>query len=104
MDAVALHTGAATLQWEYNTGFISVIEAKGVILEVKHIDHPVCFLQEQFDNDLFLPKYEKSSVMPADMCTKPCSCQLIGWSTKYITGFRFYPTSEIGNYQFIILH
>ena len=102
MEAVALHTDAATLHWEDNTGFISVVEDKRVILGVKHIDNPVCFLQEQFDNDLFLPKYEKSSVMPKYMCTKPCSGPLIGRSTKYMTEFRFYTTSEIEHYQCII--
>ena len=70
----------------------------------KHIDIPVCFLQEQFDNGILLPKYDKSSVMPADMCTKPCSGPIISRSTKWMTGFRFYPTSETERYQFMILH
>ena len=42
--------------------------------------------------------------MPADMCMKPCSGPIISQSTKYMTGFRFYPTSEIEQYQFMILH
>ena len=49
-------------------------------------------------------KYEKSSVMPAGMCTKPCSGPIISRSTKWITGFRFYPTSETEHYQFMRLH
>ena len=71
---------------------------------VKHIDIPVCFLQEKFDNGLFLPKYEKSSVMPEDMCTKPCSVPITSLITKWMTGFRLYPTSETENYQFMRLH
>ena len=71
MKALALHTGAPTVHWEDNTSFISVVEAKRVTPRVKHIDITVCFLQEQFDNGLFLPKCENSSIMPADMCTKP---------------------------------
>ena len=94
MKALSLHTGAPSVHWEYNTSFIYVVEAKRVTPRVKHIDIPVCFLQEQFDNGLFLPKYEKSSVMPADMCTKPCSGPRISWSTKWMNRFRFYPTSE----------
>ena len=70
--------------------FISVVEAKGVTPRVKHIDIHVCFLQEQFDSGVFLPKYEKSSVMPADMCKKPCSGPIIIQSTKCMTGLRFY--------------
>ena len=72
MEALDLHTGAPTVHWEDNTSFISFVEAKIVNPRVKHIDITVCFLQEQFDNGIFLPKYEKSNFMPADMCTKPC--------------------------------
>ena len=93
MGALALHTGAPRVQWGDNTSCISVVEAKIVTPIVKHIDIPVFFLQEQFDNGLFLPKYEKSSVIPADMCTKTCSGPRIDRRTKCITGFRFYPTS-----------
>ena len=58
MEALALHTGAPTVHWEDNTTFISVVEAKNVTPRVKHIDIPVCFQQEKFDNGLFLPKRE----------------------------------------------
>ena len=64
---------------------ISVVQDKRVTPRVKHIDIPVCFIQEKFDNVLFLPKYEKSIVMPADMCTKPCSGHIISRSTKWMT-------------------
>ena len=94
MEALALYTGAPTVHWEDNTSCISVVEAKIVTTRVKHDDIPVCFLREQFDNGLFLPKYEKSSVMPADMCTKPCSGPIISRIIKWTTGFRFYSTSD----------
>ena len=94
MEALALHTGALTVHWEDNTSHVSVVEVKIVTNRVKHIDSPVCFLQEQFDNGLFLLKYENSSVMPAYMCTKPCSGPIISRGKKWMTGFRFYPTSE----------
>ena len=101
LEALALYTGAPTVHWEDNTSCISFVEAKIVTPIVKHIDIPVCFLQEKFDNGLFLPKYEKSSVMPSDMCTKPRSGPTISRSTKWMTGFRFYTTSEIEHYKFI---
>ena len=104
MEALALHTVAHTVHWEDNTSFISVVEAKIVTPRDKHIDIPVCFLQDKFDNGLFLPKYYKSSVVSEDMCTKPCSGPIIRWSTKLMTGFRFYPTSETEHYQFMRLH
>ena len=63
---------------------------KELLLEFKNIDIPVCFLQEQFDIGLFLPKYEKSSFMPVDMCNKPRSGPIISRSTKCMTGFRSY--------------
>ena len=104
MEALALHTGAPTVHWEDNTSFISLVEAKRVTPRVKHIDITVCFLQEKFDNGLFLPKYEKSCIMPADMCTKTCSGPIISRSTKCMTGFIFYTTSETEHYQFMRLH
>ena len=67
MEALALHTGALTVYWEDSTNVISVVEDKIVTPRVKKIGIPVFFLQEQFENGLFLPKYEKSSVMTADM-------------------------------------
>ena len=72
MEALALHTGVHIVNWEDNPIFISVVEDKIVNSGFKHIDIPVCFLQDQFDNGLFIPKYEYSSVIPADICTKPC--------------------------------
>ena len=86
------------------TEFVFVVKAKRVTPRVKHIDIPVCFLIDKFDNNLFLPKYENSSVMQVYMCTKPFSGPIISRSTKWMTGFRFYPTSEIEHYQIMRLH
>ena len=104
MEALAIYIGAPTVHWEDNTSCISVVEAKIVTPRVKHIYITICFLQEQFDNVLFLPKHEKSSVMTADMCTKPCSGHIIIRSTKCMTGFRLYPAIETERYQFMILY
>ena len=82
MEALELHTCAPILHWEDNTGFISFVEAKIVTPGVKHIDITVCFLHEKLGNGIFVPKYEKSNFMPADMCTKPCSGPIISLSTK----------------------
>ena len=58
MEALELHTGAPIIHWEDNTSYISAVESKRFTPRVKHIYFPVCFLQEKFDNGLFLPKYE----------------------------------------------
>ena len=104
MEDLALHTGAPTVNWQDNTICIYVVEAIRVTPIVKNIDIKVCFKQGKFDNGLFLPKYEKYSVMQEDMCTKPCSGPIIIRSNKQKTGFIFYPTSETEHYQFMILH
>ena len=80
MESLAIHTDASTVHREDNTGCISIVEAKRVTPKVKHIYIPVFFLLEKFDNGLFILKYEKSSVIPADMCTKSCSCPIISRS------------------------
>ena len=104
MEALALHTSASTVHWEHNTSCISVDEAKIVTPRVKHICIPVYFLQEFFDNGIFIPKYEKSSVMPEDKCTKPCSGPFISCINKWITGLMLYPTSDTEHYQLMRLH
>ena len=72
MESLSLHTGSPTVHWEGNTSCISFVEAKIVTFIVKHINIPVYFLLEQFENGLFVPKYENSSAIPIDMCPKPC--------------------------------
>ena len=104
IEALSLHTGAPTLHWEYNTSCIYVVEAKIVNLRVKHIGIPLCFLQEKFYNGIFDLKYEKSSVVTADKCTKPCSGPIISRSNECMTGFILYPTSYTEQYQLMILH
>ena len=104
MESLALHTGAPTVHWEDNTSFISVIEDKIVTPRVKHVETPVYFLQEFFYNGIFVPKYENSSVIPADMGTKPCSGKIISRSNKWMNGFILYPTGDIEHYKLIRLH
>ena len=82
METLALHTGETIVYWEDNTSCISIVEAKIVTPIVKHIDIPVYFLQDQFYNGIFVPKYEKSCVIPEDTCTKPCSGPIISWGNK----------------------
>ena len=93
MEALALPIGAPTVHWEDNKSCIYVLEDKRVTPRVKHIDITVYFLQEQFDNIFFNPKYEKSSVITEDMYTKPCPGPITSRSTKLMTGFRLYSTS-----------
>ena len=81
-----------------------VVEYKMVTPRVKHVGIPVWFIQEQFENGLFIPKYENSSVVLDDMCTKPCTGPIIRWSTTCMTGLRFYPTSDTEHYQPMRLH
>ena len=95
MEVLVLHTDALKVHWEDNTSCIFVVEAKRVTTRPKHMDIPVCFIQEQFDRSLFIPEYENSSVMTEDMCTKPCSGPIISRITKWMTGFRFYSNSNI---------
>ena len=47
MGSLALHTGSLTVHWEENTSYISVVEYEIVTPIVKHIEIPVCFLQEK---------------------------------------------------------
>ena len=71
---------------------------------IKHIDVPVCFLQEKIDNSLFVPKNDKYSIMQADMHSKTCPGTVISWITKWMSGFRFYASSDTEHHQLIKLH
>ena len=94
MEALSPHAVTPTGNWEDNTSCISAVEDKIVTPRVKHIEITVCFLQEQFDNGILVPKYDKYSFMLEYMCTKPCVVPIISRSTKWMTGFRLYPTSD----------
>ena len=56
------------------------------------------------ENGLFGQKYEKSSVLSEDMCTKPCSVSVISSITKWVIGLRLYLTSNSEHYQLMRLH
>ena len=104
MEALALHTGAPKVHWEDNFFIFLLLRLKELLLELNTLIFQSIFYKINLTNGLFLPKYEKSSVMPADVCTKSCSGPIIIRSTKCMTGLRFYPTSETEHYQFMILH
>ena len=53
MKDLSLQTGAHTVHWGENTSCIFIVEAKRVTPIVTHIDIPVYFIQDQFDNGLF---------------------------------------------------
>ena len=69
MEVLALHTGTPVKTTQVLSMLLNI---KELLLELKRIDSPVCFLKEKFENGIFVPKYEKSSVMIAYMCIKPC--------------------------------
>ena len=98
MEKLVLHTNAPVVHWKDNKIWVSIVEPKRVTHRVNYIYFPVFFLQENVDYGIFVPKYEMSSVIPEDMCTKPCLYPIISRSTQFITGFRLYPTSDIEHY------
>ena len=46
MEALAFHTSAPTVHWEYNPSWISIVKVKRVIPRVKHIAIPVCLYKK----------------------------------------------------------
>ena len=88
-EDLEIHTGPPALNYEDNTRCIYAIKVKRVTPIVKHIYIHMCFLHEQYDKSIFIPKYEKYIIMSADMCTKPCLGPVISCSTKWMTGFHF---------------
>ena len=56
--------------WEDNIICISVVEAKRVTHRVKNI-YTLVFLQYQYDNGIFIPKYDKSVIVTAFMWKTP---------------------------------
>ena len=53
------------------------LRLKELQLESKSFILKSCILQEQFDNGIFVPKYENISVITEDVCTKLCSVTII---------------------------
>ena len=77
---------------------------KELHLESKQINITVCFLQEIFDNGILVPKDEKYSVSPADMCTKSFLGPIISRSTKWMTGFWLYSSSDTEHQKLMNFH
>ena len=78
---------------------ISVVESKIVIPRVKHIYITVFFLQEQFYKLSFVPKKEKSIVIPEDICTKLCAGPIISQVTKWVTCSHSYLYSDYEHHE-----
>ena len=70
MDSIELQTEAPTVHREDSTSCIYVVEAKRVTHRFMNIESKLFFLQEKYDNGLFIPKYDKYTIMPDDMCVK----------------------------------
>ena len=64
LEALSLNTCAPIVHWEENTICLSVGKAKIFTTRPIHIDIPLYFLKEKFDNGLFIPQYDKSIIMP----------------------------------------
>ena len=103
MKFLELYTVAPTVHWEYNTSCISVVEAKRVTTRVDTLKITSIFYKNN-TNLFFVPKYEKCSVITADIFTKTYSGLIISRNTKWMTGFRFYPTSDTEHYQLMKLN
>lgn len=74
-----------------------------MIPQVKHINIPIYFLQEQNDVDSFIPDYEKTTVISAEMGTKTYSGPVLDRTTKWMAGERFYPQQGLVHYVLLEL-
>ena len=103
METLSIHTGYPTVHLEDNKIYISIIKSKLVTPRKKHINIPVCFIQEKYDNGLFIPKYDKCIIISDDFCTKPFPGSIIYFSTKWMSGFCFYSSTNYEHYQLMRL-
>ena len=71
MEYLGIPTGPLTVKWEENTSCISIVEAKWISPRVKHTETSIYFLKGKYNKDIFTPKYEKATIIPEDMCTRP---------------------------------
>ena len=81
-----------------------LLKLKELLLELNTLTFMSVFYKNNLTMVSLLEKYEKSSVIPEDMCTKPCSGPIISQSTKGITVFGFYLNSDTKHYQIMISH
>ena len=63
MESLFLHTVSPTVHWEDNTSFISLVKSNIVTPIIKHINIPVCFLQDQYYNVLYITNYDKFDII-----------------------------------------
>ena len=81
-----------------------MVEYKIVTPRSKHIYISVCLLRDQFDNGVFVTKYDNYSVISADMFTKTCLGLTISRGNTWVAYFHFYLSSDTENYQLMKLH
>ena len=68
------------------------------------MDILVRFLKKKIRNGIFDPKYEKSSVIKVDMCTKPCLYTTTTQINNWTIGFRLYSSSDGKDHQIMNLN
>ena len=103
MESHALHTGSTTVHLSDKKSCIYVVDENIVTPKVKHTTIPVFFLQEQYGNGIFIPKYDKYVTMLEGICTKTFLGTIIIQSIKLMTGFWFYPPNNSNHYQIMVL-
>ena len=67
MEALSLHNGATIVHWEDNKSFVSVVQSKIFTPRFKHIDIPVYFILENFDNGILFQNM-RSLVSSRQIC------------------------------------
>ena len=104
MEALALYICAIAVHWEDITRCIYVVEDEKVTPRVLKSILMSIFYKKLLTNVLCVPKYDTSTVIMEDICTKPCSGTIISFITKYMTRLRLHPTSDTDYYQIMILY
>ena len=94
MEASELHTGVPTINLEKNQFIFMLLKLKYLLLELNTVKFMSILYYNNFTMVFLLKIYDKYSVMPSYMCTKPCSGPIFSRSTKWMTEFRFYSTSD----------
>ena len=92
-----------TVICEDNQPLIAEVLQNRITTNVRHLDIPLAYLQEQYQRLAFDLKYTHTTLQLADINTKPHGGPSLQKATLSLIGFQHYPPSTSNHYKLLEL-
>ena len=89
---------------EDNQPLIDEVLNHKITSNVRHLDVPLTFLQEQFRRYIFKPIYTHTTLQEADFNTKPHGGQSLKTAVLKLIGFKYFPPANSEHFKLLQLN